>query len=194
MHPAIKKAQAIAVQAVEHNWKGNLKSEVHTIPSFDGTIEHFRETVLVGTRDEEMFRVVWIDNHLSSVCYVIMGQEIELSCTKKLLRYITGWPDIIDLFKRFPDMNRPELAQKYCRLPFDWKTAEDEYMLKCLAGQQIWWYDHTQGKIHSERVMVPRKKSQVFNIRQIGHRKLFSFCTVDTGMRSILLDTLLKVE
>ena len=41
---------------------------------------------------------------------------------------------------------------------------------------------------------LPKRKSQVFEIKPVGHRRLLNFVDRDTGMRSVLLDQLLKVE
>ena len=41
---------------------------------------------------------------------------------------------------------------------------------------------------------IPKRKSQVFEIRPVGHRRLLNFVDRDTGMRAVLLDQLLKVE
>lgn len=186
MHPAVVKAQKIARISKENGWHGSIDSNI---------IENgCRVTHLNGKREDERYTVVWQNNHMIRAEYSIFGKEIELPCAKHVLSHIKGWPDVVNLFKWFPDMSRIELAEKYRRLPFDWQTDSDQDILNCLAGKHIWWYSHMSNKISSEQVIIPRKKTQVCNLKWVGHRRLFTFTATQFGIRSVLLDTILKVQ
>ena len=63
-----------------------------------------------------------------------------------------------------------------------------------LIGHQLFWYGHTESKLHCDVVLPPTKKNSLqYNIKDIGHRKLFNFIGAQAGFRSVLLDTLIKV-
>lgn len=191
MYPAVIKAQKIGAAAKEFDWHGSINSEM---------LNGYRTTILDCYRDDEIVCVTWQDNLMVMAQYSIFGKLIELSCAKAVLDRITSWPDVIELLKWFPEMNRPTLVAKYRRLPFDLEADSDDSILKTLAGRHIWWYAELVGerysyaKVRNEWVMEPRKKSQVYNLKHFDNgRTLFNFTTADTGMRSVFLDTILKV-
>lgn len=186
MHPALIKAQKIASEAKSYDWHGSIDSEV---------VNGCRTTFLNAKRNDECIHMIWRNNEMIGATYSLFEHETELNCAATVLRHIEGWPDIVELLKRFnTETSGIEfLISRYRRLPFDPDSDDDEAILKCLAGRHIWWYSSLTGKIRDEWVMEPRRKSQVFNLRKVGIKKLFSFTTVDTGIRSIVLDTLLRV-
>jgi hypothetical protein len=188
MHPALAKAKFIGKIAHQHNWKGNISSEV---------VDGQRITSVAGNRDDEAFSMQWTGEKLTEATYSIGVNEdihaIKITHSKKMIEYLTGWPDIFDLFKWFPNANRPLLVEKYRKLPFSMDDDNEEIISK-LLGCKIFWYGHQSTKYHTD-VVLPTMGNKTYKTRivDIGHRKLFHFIGAQAGFRSVLLDTLLKV-
>lgn len=186
MHPAIAKARFIGKIAHQYDWKGAMESEVQ-----EGDT---RVTTITGQRNDEYFQMQWTNEKLSHAIYFIhLGEEkheIKITHAKQMIEKLAGWPDIFDLFKWFPNANRPLLVEKYRRLPFNHDDDNDEIISK-LLGCKLFWYGHETTKYHTD-VVLPKRSNKV-RIQDIGHRKLFHFIGAQAGFRSVLLDTLLKV-
>ena len=178
---AVKKASHVGSIAAQNGWKGKLDSEV---------VDGQRITSLTGRRNDESFYAYWEDEKLSRAGYFIFSRETRLTCAKQLIEKIEGWPDLIKLYKWFPDANRPNLTQTYRKLPFD-LDDDDEEIISKLLGRKLFWYGHESTKIHTDVVL--KSKSKKIRIQNVGHRKLFHFIGAQAGFRSVLLDTLIKV-
>ena len=190
MHQAIIKAKRIGRVAKEHNWRGSIESEV---------VHGKRITVLSATRNDETILLRWDDNLLTKANYSISFSEnevhlVQLACAKEALDRIEGWPDLEDLFKWFPDQSRCALAEKYRRVPFNWREDSDEEILSKIVGRKIFWYSHISQRTVSDVVLeLKGKKAKNIQIRHIEHRKMLNFIGKDAGFRSVLLDTVFKV-
>lgn len=181
-HPAVVKASAAGNLAISHGWKGQLNSEV---------VASHRITNLEMTRNDECFSMQWVDSKLDQAYYSIFNSvPVQITDKKQLLRFVTGWPDLIQLFQTFPNMNRPNLVRQYRRLPFDFDD-ENEFIIDSLVGKRIWWYNRDLARIDLDTVKPKRDKR--FRIVDVGHRKLFHCVCVETKFRSVLLDQLIKV-
>lgn len=181
MHPAVMKAKRIARIAVENGWQGNIQHDKGA-------------TLLTAERNDESIIVGWQDNVMINAAHYILGKETQLHCAKQVLEYVEGWPDVLKLFRWFPNMNRPTLVEKYRRLPFDWENDDDDTIISNLIGRQIFWYSHISMKMYCDVVLEPKgKKSNKFEIKHVGHRKMFNFIGAQAGFRSVLLDALVKV-
>lgn len=186
MSPPVVKALQIGRIAKENGWHGSVDSEV---------IDRQRVTVLRATRNDEEILLCYAGNTLDSnkSKYSLFDWTVKISCPSEALEKIESWPDLLKLFKRFPNMNRPNLVRTYRRLPFTHDEPNDVIMSK-LIGHQLFWYSHEAAKLYCDVVLPPRKtKTDNFRIVDIGHRKLFHFIGVAAGFRSVLLDTLIKV-
>lgn len=189
MHPALVKAKFIGKIAAQHDWKGNMASDISS-----GDI---RVTTITGQRNDEYFQMQWTGEKLSHATYFIAidGQrhDVKITHSKKMIEYLTGWPDIIKMYQWFPEVNRPWLTERYRKLPFSMDDP-NEKIIECLVGQKISWYGHQSVKIHEDVVLPKKSKTlKTLHIVDIGHRKLFHFMGAQAGFRSVLLDTLLKV-
>ncbi len=186
MHPAVVKAKRIARISIDNDWKGHLSSGI----AKNGV----RTTELTAKRNDEQILVFWVNEKFDHAIYSIMGKVTNLTCSKQVISKIEDWPDLIDLFNKFPNANRPNLVSVYRKLPFDINGDNAEIIPK-LIGTRMYWYGHESTKIHTDIVLPPTKaKSKQCRIVDVGHRKLFHFIGAQAGFRSIILDTLLKVE
>jgi len=184
MTDGIVKAVELAKAAKLHGWHGTFDSEV---------IAGVRETVLDVTRRGESLRVTYSGNVFRSGKYELYSRRWNVHCASVALERLEAWPDLIKMFKWFPNMNRPKLVEEYRRLPFTFEESNDVIMER-LIGHQLFWYGHTESKLHCDVVLPPTKKNSLqYNIKDIGHRKLFNFIGAQCGFRSVLLDTLIKV-
>lgn len=184
MTDGIIKAVKLAKAAKANGWHG----------TFDSVEKNGRQrTVLNVRRHDERLRVAYLDNLYHRGDYAIFNRTWNLHCASVALERLEDWPDLIKLFKWFPDKNRPTLTETYRRLPFTWDTPHEQ-IIESLIGQKLFWFFHQDGKIHTDVVLPPtRKNSTNYNIKDIGHRKLFNFMGAQVGFRSVLLDTLIKV-
>lgn len=181
MHPAVAKASLVGNIAGDNGWKANLKSE---------TVDSQRVTTLVGTRNDESFMMQWHGAKLFAAEYLIFDRVEKITHSKEMIEKLSGWPDLIKLYKWFPNMNRPLLTEKYRKLPFSLDDPNEEIIAK-LLGNKIFWYGHETAKLHVD-VVLPKQKDKS-RIQDIGHRKLFHFIGAQAGFRSVMLDTLIKV-
>lgn len=181
MHPAVVKANQFGGLANKYGWKGHLTSEI---------FDRQRVTTLIMTRGEdEIFQSQWVNRNLSSARYSIFGRIFPISNKVELIRYLSG-PQVMWLFREFPDMNRPLLVEQFRRLPFDWENDDDETIIDSLIGRKIYWYNRELSKIETDTV---GKRSKQFRIAPVGHRKLLHCVCLETNFRSILLDQLIQV-
>jgi hypothetical protein len=185
MHPALVKVRHIAGIAADNGWKGKIDSEV---------IDGQRITTLAAMRNDESISMQYKNNEMTDADYYIFDKLMSLQSASQVIEKIQGWPDILKLFKWFPNSNRPLLVEKYRRLPFDWETDDPNAIMDTMMGRKLFWYSHLSNKIHTDIVLEkqPNKQSNKFEIRPVGHRKMFNFVGV-LGFRSVLLDTILKV-
>lgn len=179
MHPAVVKAQQIGGIAKRHNWQGKFASNVF------GSERH---TMLSAIRDDERLEMQWRNQRLTSATYSINSISVEIKSKSELLGFLAG--DLIQLFDKFPNMNRPNLVQRFRSLPFSFDDSNDE-IIDSLVGKTLWWYDRELATIRTDTVKPKRDKR--FRIVDVGHRKLFHCVMVETNFRSILLDQLIKV-
>ena len=186
MREPVYKVMKLAGVAKANGWHGTVESDVT-----DGV----KYTVLQAARNDETMTICYRDGTMVDSEYTIFGAVTNIYCPSTALDKLAGWPDLLKLFKLFPNMNKPKLVETYRRLPFDFSEPNDEIMQK-MIGRQVTWYSHTSTRIDTDIVLVPRKntKKENFRIVDIGHRKLFHFIGSSIGFRSILLDTLLKVN
>lgn len=181
---SVDKAKKIARIAVENGWTGTIEMDGPTV-------------TLKTIRNDEKIICLWIDQHLDQATYSLMigkGRSWNLQCAKLVTEKLTGWPDLGNLFKWFPEANRPTLVNKYRRLSFDWENSSDDEIIANLVGRQVFWYSHSSVKMQCDVVLEPKskKKSQI-EIRPVGHRKLFNFIGAQFGFRSLFLDTIVKI-
>lgn len=182
MHPAVVKASQIGRLGDSNGWKGQLNSEVR---------QNQRITNLELIRNDEAMVVEYHGQKLSSATYSIFDSApVEITSKSQLLGFLTGWPNLIQLFQTFPNLNRPNLVQKYRMLPFRFDESNDE-IIDSLIGRTLWWYDRELSAIRTDTVKPKRDKR--FRIVDVGHRKLFHCVCVETNFRSILLDQLIMV-
>jgi len=180
----IIKASKLAKAAKANDWHGRFDSEV---------IDGERITTLEVTRSDEYCLVMYRDNSMVRATYSILGHEQRLHCASVALEKLEGWPDLVKLFKLLPKANRPILVDRYRRLPFTFDEPNEDIIAK-LLGQKIFWYNHESAKLWCDVVLQPRKSdTKNFRIADVGHRKLFHFIGAQSGFRSVLLDTLIKV-
>lgn len=189
MHPAVVRATKIGNHAVKQGWTGRLDSEV-----VEELGNRRRLTRLTLNRNDEKLIICWRNADFQRAYYYIFDEllcDIDLVGTKQ---FIFGWPDILELFNLFPDMNHPKLCKTYVKLPFNWVEDDNETIMSKLIGRQIFWYERQAGKIQNDTVLKPKgAKAKVYAIKDVGHRKLFYFVGEQFGTRTVLLDTLLKV-
>jgi len=192
MHPAVAKAQHIARRAKELGWHGSIDSDVTC---------DIRTTFLNAKRNDERIHMIWRDNVMIGATYSIFGFEVEIACASEVLKRVEGEPDIVELVKQLTNGNlgramainqAVQMCAKYKQIPWDENTPKSLILGK-LKGKHIWWYSELTGKIRDEFITEPKKKSQVYNMKCIAGEYLLNFCTVDTGLRSVKLDTILKV-
>lgn len=185
-HPAISKAKQLGRAAHHNGWKGSIEHDPSTLT-----------TEFVAERNDEHLYVKWVDNTMDKAEYYILGKRVQLACAKDVLKILRGWPDIIALLKlaRAENVSGPYIVETYRRLPFDWENDSDEDIMAAMVERKVYWYNRIDCKVTSDFVTRPRRKSQIFEIRQVGpHRKIFHFVGTQCGMRSVLLDMVLKVE
>lgn len=184
MTEGIVRAAQLAKAAKLNDWHGSFDSKV---------VDGVRDTVLDVTRNGESLRVAYSDNTFRSGEYVLHTRRWNVHCASTALERLEGWPDLIKMFKWFPNLNRPTLTETYRKLPFTFEDS-NQSIIESLIGCKLFWYYHTDGKIHTDVVLPPtRKNSPSYNIKDIGHRKLFNFIGAQAGFRSVLLDSLIKV-
>lgn len=181
---AVVKAAKLAAAAKHNDWHGSFDSEV---------IEGERITTLEVTRNDEYILVCYTGNTMNHGEYRLFNKVWNLHCASVALDKLQDWPDLIKMFKWFPQYNRPTLVDVYRKLPFDLDDPNDEIITK-LIGLKLFWYSHTSSKLHTDVVMQPRRSdTKNFRIADVGHRKLFHFIGAQCGFRSVILDTLIKV-
>ncbi|QNN99721.1 hypothetical protein PBI_ROPE_62 [Mycobacterium phage Rope] len=182
--PVIK-AMKIAVTAKRNNWHGNIEA-----PLVDG----IRHTTVIATRNDERLEVSYKGNAYEAGEYRIFDRRQNLHCASVALEKVEGWPDILDLFKAFPNKNKPNLVETYRRLPFDEHTDTPEFIMEQMIGRQLFWFSHEYNRLDFDVVLQPRKSnSKNFRIAPVGHRKIFHFMGAKAGFRSVILDTIIKV-
>lgn len=201
-HPAVIKAQRIASLAKDNGWRGKIESHVDR--------NGCRTTSLEAQRQEEWIYVRWSMNHLEVATYSICDYSIQLGCAARVLDRLEKKPNVIFLLEKLAESPKLKLLFatlnpilrkqidtiiiKYRNIPFSAVTSTEEQILKSIMGQRITWFSFRAQKIYSEIVSNPRKKSQAFNVRTIDGKRMVSFNTIDTGMRTVYLDSILKVE
>lgn len=176
------KAKMIAMVAVEQGWKGNIKRDRNIV-------------CLKAFRNDEQIQVQWMNGKLKYAKYKIFNKSFNLTCQKQVTEKLCGWPDLRDLFKWFPKIDRSSLVEKYRDLPFELDDDNDEIMSK-LVGRKIFWYCRREpSKISCDVVLLPKgAKSKHFRVVNVGNnRKMFHFVGTAIGFRSVLLDTIVKV-
>lgn len=191
-HGGFVKAQQIGRIAKENGWHGSIEEDAVT-----------NETILYAYRNgpefdfaDETVTLTWKGNALvERPEYSLLGRTVYLQSQHQILDKIRDYPDVTKIVKKFH--NRPdivELVERYRRLPFDPLADSNEIIMSAVVGRKIWWYNRMDGNVRDGFVVSPKRKSQVFEIRPVGHRRLLNFVDRDTGMRAVLLDQLLKVE
>ena len=191
-HGGFVKAQQIARIAKENGWHGSIEEDAVT-----------NETILYAYRNGQEFDfadetvvLTWKGNALvESPEYSLLGQIVYLQSQHLVIEKIRDYPDVTKIVKKFHNRSDiVELVERYRRLPFDPMADSNETIMSVIAGKRIWWYNRMDGNVRDAIVVSPKRKSQVFEIKPVGHRRLLNFVDRDTGMRSVLLDQLLKVE
>lgn len=181
---AVLKAAKLASAAKRNDWHGTFNSE---------EIDGVRVTVLDVHRNGESLRVDYLGNQMRPGKYDLHGRTWTVHSASDALAKLEDWPDLIKMFKWFPNMNRPTLVETYRRLPFSMEDSNEDIIAK-LIGTKLFWYCHISQKINVDVVMQPRRSDgKNFRIADVGHRKLFHFIGAQCGFRSVLLDTLIKV-
>lgn len=185
VHPAVIKAKRLGRIAFENGWKGSLDHDPAT-----------STTELSAERNDEHIYVKWIDNTMDKAEYYILGKRVQLSCAKDVVKILRGWPDIIVLMKlaRALNISGPDIVETYRRLPFDWENDSNEDIMAAMVERTVYWYNRIDGRVESDFVTKPRRKSQIFEVKPVGHRKIFNFIGTQCGMRTVILDMVLKVE
>jgi hypothetical protein len=193
---SVSRATKIAEHAVKQGWKGKLNSDMCSglIGSIRLYEKPYRETTLVLIRNDEMLVITWINNEAKFFDYSIYDEShSDITSLAQCKEIIFGWPDLLELYALFPHKNQIEITKTYKRIPFDWETATDEEIISKLVGRKVFWYDHKAARIRVDVVMNIKVKSKVDVVQPVGHRKLFNFNGAESGFRSVILDTLLKV-
>lgn len=191
-HGGFVKAQQIGRIAKENGWHGSIEEDAA-----------INQTVLYAYRNgqdfdsaDETVVLTWKGNALAEMPeYSLLGKTTNLQSQHLVIDKIRDYPDVAKIVKKFH--NRPDivvLVERYRRLPFNPIDDSNETIMSAIGGRRIWWYNRMDGNVHDALVVTPKRKSQVFEIRPVGHRRLLNFVDRDTGMRSVLLDQLLKVE
>jgi len=181
---AVLKAAKLASAAKRCGWHG----------TFDSTeAEGERRTVLDVARNDESMKITYIGNSMHPTEYRLLTRTWNIQSASEALVRLEGWPDLIKMFKWFPNANRPNLVETYRSLPFSMEDS-NESIIEKLIGTKLFWYCHTGQKINVDVVMQPRKSDgKNFRIADVGHRKLFHFIGAQCGFRSVILDTIIKV-
>lgn len=167
-----------------------------------GSIQHndnLNETIFRAKRAAERIFMQWANGRLAEKPeYKLLSRVYTLQSQVEVIEKLEGWPDIIKILdinrKRKDPKNPVQLVKYYSRLPFDIEKDDDETIISALVNRQIWWYNSISMKIDTAKVMMPKKKSQVFSLKQVGHRKMFNFTEPQIGMRSVMLDQIVKVQ
>ena len=191
-HGGFVKAQQIGRIAKENGWHGCIEEDAAT-----------KETILFAYRNgqdfesaDEKLTLVWRGNALADMPeYCLLDRTTNLQSQHLVIDKIKSYPDVVKIVKRHG--NRGDIAtlvKRYRRLPFDPIADTDETIMSALVGKHIWWYNGTECIVRDAWVTVPKRKSQVFELKPVGQRRLFNFVDKEIGMRSVLLDQLLKVE
>lgn len=184
MKPAVVKVMKMAAIAKRNGWHGSIDSEI---------VDGQRVTVLTAERNGEELSVSYRGETMYKAEYGILGAVTSLHCPSLAIEKLEGWPDLIKLFKQYPQLSRPKLVEQYRRLPFTFDDSAEDIIDK-LVGKQLFWYSHTNSKITCDVVRHPKKNGDPnFRIVDVGHRKLFHFIGVSAGFRTVLLDTVIKV-
>jgi len=181
---AVVKAAKLARAAKANGWHGTFNSE---------EIEGERLTTLEVTRNDEYVVVCYTGNSMVRGEYKLFERTWNLHCASVALERLESWPDLIKMFKWFPNKNKPSLVESYRRLPFSFEEENSAIMAK-LMGHSLFWYSHEFRRLQTDVVIVPKKATtKNYRIVDVGHRKLFHFIGAQAGFRSVLLDTLIKV-
>ena len=191
-HGGFIKAQMIGRIAKENDWHGNIEENATT-----------RETILYAFRNgndfesaDEKLSLIWKGNALAEMPeYCLLYHWINLQSQHAVIDKIRDYPDVVKIVKKHG--NRGDIAalvDRYRRLPFNVIADSNETIMSAVVGRHICWYHRMDGKVSDAWVTVPKKNSKIFEIRPIKERRLLNFVDKDIGMRSVHLDTLLKVE
>lgn len=181
--PVIKGSK-LAVAAKRNGWHGTFDSD---------TKDGIRTTSLKVERNDESLCVIYTDNAYSFGEYVLFDRKQNVHCASVALERLVGWPDIIDILKRFPSKNKPTVVDTYKKLPFDHDDPAEEIVQK-LYGKPLFWYSHEYNRLDVDVVLPPlTSNSKQYRIAPVGHRRIFHFVGQKAGFRSVLLDTIIKV-
>lgn len=183
-HPAVIKAQQIARIAVENGWKGKINTEMQGIQE-----DSVRVTTLVATRNDESIALEWHGKAFFDGVYYFFDRVTKLHSSGLAIKKVEGWPDILEIFRHAPMGSRPALAEKYVKLPFDWRNDSDEEIINSIIDRKVFWYNRLDSKIEADVCMKSKKN----RIQPIGHHKLLHFISPLVGFRSMMLDQVLRV-
>lgn len=165
--------------AIDNGWSGlrNFEGDGHVI--------------IALVRNDESLGIEWLHNDFHVAHYYIFDRMLAFTTLKDVGDVVRGWPDLIELFKWFPNANKPFLTTKYRRLPFA-LDADNEEILAKIVERPVFWWDAGASKIRVDVVMKP-KGAKTNRIVDMGHRKLLHFNGARDGFKSLLVDAILKV-
>lgn len=175
----LNRSNKIMEIAKDNGWVGSV------------TIEATGHVVIAIIREDESLGIEWLHNDFHVAHYYIFDRMLALPTLKEVGDVVRGWPDLLQLFRWFPNMNRPTLTAKYRRLPFE-LDADNEEILSKIVGRSVFWWDSIESRPRVDVVMKP-KGAKTNRIVDMGHRKLLHFNGARDGFKSLMVDAILKV-
>lgn len=179
---------------VEWEWIDNDVNSVQVIA---------KRGYVAGTlRTHEEIHFAWYKNRMENAFYV-SGHEDDvakkISSVAGARPYLTGTPSqpITEgkAGSRRVSREQPVKRELKVSLPFDIEEAyDDEILEKCRGRKLIWWND-TAEDYDSATVSKNGKDPRNYKIETgTAGRAILTFCSMETGFRSVALETLVQVK
>lgn len=159
-----------------------------------------REYIAGALRTHEELHLAWYKNKLEYAGY-FTGHEGDvfkrLSSVAGTRPYLTGVPPQpkpkAKVGTRQVDREQPVKRILKPMIPFDIEEAYDDEILEACRGKKLIWWNNTAEDYDSATVIGKNPKHYYIETGTAG-RAILTFCSFETGYRSVALEDLVQVK
>lgn len=176
--------------AVEFEWVDDDPNSVIVVAK--------REYIAGALRTHEELHFAWYRNKMENAFYVSGHENAvakKISSVAGARPYLTGTPPQPEARASTRQVRRetPVKRELKVMIPFDIETAYDDEILDACRGKTlVWWNDTSEDY---ERATVIGKNPNHYKIETgAAGRAILTFCSVETGFRSVALESLVQVK
>lgn len=150
-----------------------------------------------GIRTNQVLDLIWTGNrldeahHLSGLPGDVAKKISSVAGAQKILVEPRPQRKTEKVSSRKVDREQPVKRVLKISLPFDIEEAYDDEIIKAVRGKKLVWWNNTAEDYDSATVIG---KNHIKIETGTGGRAILTFCSFETGYRSVALETLVQVK